>query len=381
MALAERVERAHWALELARLEEADQITVAVQENQIVGVLGEAEVGKTATIRQALGQPTPRVAILELDLDGAASDAHLAFLLVRQIASAFLGAAEFSILKVGTLVPTSIQAGRVDLAELIGLDGLDEALLDWPSGRYELDRALAGLAALANDRETILWVDHLEAPMLTPRHPLDLGGLLWSLRAIGQRRPSLNLVISGRMGAEAMALGHAAAFHQQGRWLSLDNPPAEVWKQVARGMKLREAIATDLVELTDGHPETMLLALLEMTGKPARGVEDVVRELGSAAGGLAARAMQHARTLHRLGGQILVQVACGSRPYAVGQRGASPQQEITKVLHRLRQAGLIRHDGERWSVVHPLVGMALRGEMRRPDPPPSEPLDEEPGGRP
>lgn len=363
MALAEDVRRAHWGLELARLAEAEQITVAVEQSQIVGVLGEAEVGKTETIRHALGNSSENLAVLRVDLDGAASDAHLAFLIGRQIVGSHLTAGELSTLKVGALVPASIEAKRLELAELLGVDGLDEALRDWPSGHYDLAPALAALERLARDRETILWVDHLEAPGLTPRHPLDLNRWLWSVREIVQRLPRLGLVLSGRVGIEATLLGERAAFHQQGRWLSLDNPPADVWHQTARGLKVGDEAVAELVELTGGHPETMLLALLELPEKRSS-PEEVLRQLGSAAGALAARSMQHARTLHRLGGQLLIQVAYGSRPYALAQRGSSPQQEITKVLRRLREAGLIRHDQVGWSVVNPLVGMALRGEMRR-----------------
>ncbi|HEX3735390.1 MAG TPA: hypothetical protein VHU86_09595 [Solirubrobacterales bacterium] len=364
MALAENIQRARWGLELARLEETEQITSAVQESQIVGLLGEGEVGKTETIRQALGRSTPEMPILEVDLDGAASDAHVAFLIARQIASALLGEAEFSVLKVGVLVPASIESRRAELAQLLNLDGLDEALRDWPSGNYGLPSALAALERLAYERDTILWVDHIEAPDLTPRHPLDLGGLFWGLRAIAQRIGTFSLVLSGRIGGEAKALGHAAAFHQQGRWLTLDNPPPEVWRQVARGLKIRAEVATELSELISGHPETMLLALLEMTpDKPKQSPEAVVRQLASAAGALSARAMQHARTLHRLGGQVLVQVAFGAQVYGAPQRGSSPQQEITKVLGRLRQAGLVRRDDGGWSPVNPLIGMALRGELR------------------
>lgn len=82
-------------------------------------------------------------------------------------------------------------------------------------------------------------------------------------------------------------------------------------------------------------------------------------------GVAARAVQHARSLHRLGGQVLVQVARGQRPYASTQRGTASTQEISKVLARLRLAGLIRRT-DRWDVVNPLVAIRARGTVAQSD---------------
>lgn len=363
MALITDVNHARWSLEMARLEEGARITDEVQTSRVVGVLGEAEVGKTETIREALGTSQPDRPVIHLDLDGVAAEGHVAFHLVRKIAAAQLGI-EFSTLKVGVLVPASLERKRVELAELLGVDGLEEALRDWPSGGYPLAKALDALTKLAQQRETILWIDHLEAPMLTPRHPLDLDQLLWAIREIVQRQLDLSLVLSGRDAVEAQVLSREAAFYQQGRWLSLDNPAPEVWRDVALRLKASPTVVTDLAHLTGGHPETMLTAFLSlMRGNGKGSSEDLLQELASVSGGLASRAFQHACSLHRLGGQVLVQIAWGKGPYAASQRGESPPQEIRKVLGRLQLAGLIRHD-DGWSVVNPLVGIVLRGEIPR-----------------
>ncbi len=362
MGLNEEVRRLRWALQLARSEEADRIAEARRRQRVVGVLGEAEVGKSETVRQAIGPSTPRRAVIEIDFDGAASDGHLAFLLARQIARAHLGAPAFSTLKVGVLVPATIEAQRIELAELLGVDGLEEALRDWPSGTYPLARALGALERLTELRETILWLDHLEAPALTPRHPVDVEGLLWGFRELLQRTPELSIVLCGRVAVEARVLGSEAAFHQQGQWLTLDNPPPEAWRRVAATLDVGDAPALELATLTRGHPVTMLLALMRMTrGAGGAGAHEILRDLVATDPGLGARAMQHARSLHRLGGQVLVQVANGEGPYAAAQRGSSPAQEIRKVLGRLQLAGLLRHD-EGWSLVNPLVTAALRGEV-------------------
>ncbi len=362
MAVNEAARHVLSALELARLEEGHQIAEAIQAGRVIGVLGEAETGKTTTIRQALGPSEGEHAIVELDLDGVAGDEHLAFLIARQISSAFLGAPGFSILKVGALVPASLESRRIELAELLGLDGLDEALRDWPSGTYGLPEALAALEELASLRQTILWLDHLESPALTPRHPFDLDQLLWGLREMVQRLPDLDLVLSGRVATESRVLNREAAFYEQGRWLTFDNPPLEAWRKVAQAIDVPRRFITELWGLTRGHPETTLRALLE----PRAGVEGgsagaVVRELAAASSALTARAMQHARSLHRLGGQVLIQIANGQGPYAAAQRGDSPPQEIRKVLGRLQLAGLIRHDGG-WSVVNPLIGALLSDQV-------------------
>lgn len=362
MGLGEDVHRVRWALQLGRSEEIDRIAEARQSHRVLGVLGEGEVGKTETVRQAIGPSTPRRAVIELDLDGAASGRHASFLLAKEIARAHLGAPAFSTLKVGALVPASVAAQRIKLGELLGVDGLEEALRDWPSGSYPLGRAVAALERFARMKEVILWIDHLEAPALTPRHPLDLDRLLWGFREMLQRVPQISIVVSGRIAGEARAIGPEAAFHQQGQWLGLDNPGSAIWRNVALHLGLSEYSVTELAALTGGHPSTMLLALLRMIRQPSRAdPSELLRELAATDPGMAARAMQHARSLHRLGGQVLVQVAHGEGPYSTAQRGQSPAQEVRKVLGRLQLAGLLRHD-EAWSVVNPLLAAALRGEI-------------------
>lgn len=368
MAVRDEMWSARRWLATARIEEAQRIVEALEVEQVIGVLGEGAVGKTATIRQALANLHTVASVVELDLLGAASAQHLAFRLARRIASAYIGTREFWTFKEENLVPLSIESQRVKLAELLGVEGLDEALRDWPSGDYELDQALGALEVLANRRTTVLWIDHLEATGLTPRHPLDLERLLWAVREMTQRLPDLSIVLSGRNAIAGRVLGPDAAFHQQGLWLRLGNPPNEAWERVAASFGLPTTAAAELFARTGGHPETMLVGLVELSvGEWGDwNVDRLLRFLASSSGPQTARALQHACSLHRLGGQVLEQIASGRGPYAAAQRGGSSPQEIRKVLGRLQQAGLIRHDeGDGWSLVDPLVEMALRDDLLRP----------------
>lgn len=361
MELIAGIEKAHAALSAARGDEAERIAQAVKANQVVGVLGEAESGKTQTIGQALRHPNGSLPLIYLDLDGAASDQHVGFLLAKQIARVLLGETDHSLLSSGVLLPTRVERKRVQLAELLGVQGLEEALREWPSGHYASTEAMGALQSLAEQRELILWIDHVEAPRLTPRHPLELDRLLWGVRELGQRERRLRVAVSGREGIQDEILGPRAAFHQQGQWLTLHAPTAVAWREVAGRLGIPALAADELTRLTDGHPTTMVLALLHLTNRDARrhsDAEKVLRELAAGDYGLVARAMQHARSLHRLGGQVLRQIALGQRPYAVMQRGSTTSQEISKVLARLRLAGLLRHsDG--WAIVNPILAIRLR----------------------
>lgn len=365
MAVSEQITDAYRYLVEARAPEAAALAEAMRSSRVVGVLGEAEVGKSETIRQALGSPA--VALLTLDLDGVAGGEQLAFRILKQIATAFLGAPAFSILSVGTLVPTSIEAKRVELSRLIGVDGLEEALREWPSGTFSLTDALSGIENLAVEHETIVWLDHVEAPVLTPRHPLDVDALLWSLRSMSQRQDRLRLVISARDAFQAEILGPERAFFEQGRWITVDNPQAPIWAEVGERFGLASVPTRELAALTGGHPATMLRALAVAAdagdGDGLRG-RDIFRDLAATSYPLTARSVQHAQSLHRLGAQVLGQLALGLKPYAEAQRGSSAPQEIRRVLGRLRLAGLIRHDPGGWSVVDPLVGAVLGGRLEQ-----------------
>jgi hypothetical protein len=347
------------ALAATRAVEAREIAAALRGHRVLGLLGEAEVGKTQTLHQALGRSRRRV--LYLDLAWAASEEHLGFLLARQITQALTSADQLSAMGSLGPLPPSVEQARAKLAEILG-GGLQEALRTWPSGRYPWAPALESLEALADQLEVLLWVDHLEAPRLTFRHPLKVGPLLWSLSELVERS-DVRLLVSGREAARADAVGPRAPFRERGRWLTMRAPAAESWRQVAEAVDVERETATELAALTGGHVRTMLLALTVVAEAAAEGrrpaADEVLRGLAAQDDGLASRAIEHARSLHRLGGQVLTQAALGQRPYANAQRGATTTQDLSKALKRLRLAGLLRHE-RRWTVVNPLIAMRLRG---------------------
>lgn len=163
------------------------------------------------------------------------------------------------------------------------------------------------------------------------------------------------------------MGEGAAFRGRGQWLSMRAPSVQAWQEVAGRLDVSAAAAAELAQMTAGHVRTMLLALNAIAAENAAGrqphAEDVLWRLAASDDGLASRTIEHARSLHRLGGHVLTQAALGQRPYAAPQRGATTTQDLSKALKRLRLAGLLRHE-QRWAVVNPLVAMRLRGAAPR-----------------
>ena len=133
------------ALARARADEVREIRKAVSHEQVLAIFGEAEVGKTNTIRQALAGSGVRV--LRLDLRWAASEAHAGSLLAAEMASALAPGLDLKGLAHGGRPPAAVDQARSRLIETLG-GGLQEALRPWPSGRYRWAAALESLELLA-----------------------------------------------------------------------------------------------------------------------------------------------------------------------------------------------------------------------------------------
>jgi hypothetical protein len=363
MELAARVEAVKSALRSARESEAAEIRDAIARNRIVGVLGEAEVGKTETLEQALSGYGAHP--LRLDFDSVASESHIAWLIARAAVVGVLGPHDASLLHAEALAPTSLRRRRLDLVRLTSPAFVDESQAEWPTGSLSLPEALSGLDRVAEtSTELLVWIDHIETPLLTPRHPVSVDAFLWSMREMTQRHESIRLIVSCRSAAESTVLGTRAALHQNGRWFTLGRPSLTSWLHVAEFLGIDPADGTAVAQLLRAHPPTTLLAFLDRFGQPDAGSpEQQVRELAMRDDGLVARSVQHARTLHRLGSQVLVQIAMGDAPYGTPQRGKTTTAEISKVLDRLRLAGLaMRPRRGVWEIVNPLIGIRLRGTL-------------------
>jgi hypothetical protein len=98
---------------------------------------------------------------------------------------------------GALVPARLERTRIVLAEILGIDGLEESLREWPSGAYGPSPAFEALERFAMTREVLVWADHIESPRVTPRHPVDAGRILWGVRELHQRQTNVRILVSGR----------------------------------------------------------------------------------------------------------------------------------------------------------------------------------------
>ncbi len=159
------------------------------------------------IRQAVA--TGGVRVLRLDLRSAASEEHMAFMLAREMVNMIAPGHEPPRLA-AVRCPPRWSGPAPRLVEILG-GGLQEALRRWPSGRFRLPAALESLELLADSQEVLLWVDHLEAPRLSFRHPLKVGPLLWSIAELAERAAGLRLLLSGREAARPEVDGPRAAF--------------------------------------------------------------------------------------------------------------------------------------------------------------------------
>jgi hypothetical protein len=364
---------AHRALTQARHAEREELTDALERAGVVRVFGEADVGKTSLLGAALR----REPVIAIDLNAVSGPGDVAWLIAHGLARHAVGAQRLSELQgPARLRSPAARRALIDLQSRLGMQLADIALADGPVDK-DSDELLAGAMeamerAVAGDTPLTVWVDQLEAPGLTPRHPVSPRALLWQLRSIRQRSSSLRIVASGRAPAQRLVDDEEGALHGDGILVSIDRPPDEVWQQVAAGLTrvaggrgVPGRIVVELCALTERHPRTMLLALCERASSESahRAADPLIAELATRDDGHTERALEHARTLHRLGAQVLVEIAHGRRPYRQPGLGSRPQ-EINRALQRLHWAGLLTNHGHgAWSVTNPLLAMRTRALAR------------------
>ena len=355
------------ALSAARRHDIGRVDEALRRFGVTGVHGEPEVGVTSVVEATLRASQQRS--VRIDLDGVTDEHDVAWLLARGMARADVGPMEFSLMHVPEgLRPTSARRLYVAFAEKAGADIATLALADAATAGSGIEEALRAFERVFDQQPMppVLWIDHVQAPALTPRHPLDVDRLLWNVRAM-QQRFEVPVIVSGNQAATPVAFGPAGAFHGDGAWVTLGRPGRDVWRDVAASLGDQAPPrhwVEEMADIAHAHPATMVLALSLHVELPdrARTALDLWQLMLSLDDGLVARTMQHARSLHRLGGRIVTQVAEGRGPYT-DARGPNAVKEIHRAVRRLHEAGMITQPRPRaWELTNPLVAGRLRRTM-------------------
>lgn len=364
--LTRSIPHLHAALSAARQRDYAHIDDALRRFGVTGVHGEPEVGTTTVIETAIR--ASHQDSIRVDLYTATDEHTVAWAMAHGLARTVMGRDALSQMAAPDLQPTWAQQAYVKLAEQVGQRTARFAVGDGRSDIVGITEVLDGIATVFEQAAMppVLWIDHLQAPLVISRHQVDVDHLLWNLRGL-QQKVELPIIISGSRTSTAIAYGETGAFHGDGVWVTLGRPGLDVWGQVA--VSLGELApspswVTHMAEITHSHPQSMLLALALCTELPQRGRTplELWQFMLSLDAGHTARAMQHARSLHRLGGDVLEGVAKGMRPYG-GARTKSEQMERTRAVKRLHEGGLITQPRPRaWEVTNPLLAGRLRGEF-------------------
>lgn len=363
--LTTTIPRLHEALTVARRSDVVHVDDALRRFGVTGIHGEPEVGITAVVEGALrlnGQTSIRV-----DLDTATDERGVAWALVHGLARVMIGPAAVAEMLRADVASTDVQRAYLGFTEQVGRSVAAFAL-DEDASAVEISEALDAIAAATEQMvdPPVLWIDHLQAPLVTARHQVDVNDLLWNVRGVHQRL-ELPIIVSGSRAASEVAHGAHGAFFGDGVWVTLGRPGVDAWQRVARSLGDRApspSWVNQFADITAGHPQAMLLALALSVEFPDHastplGLWQLMLSLDA---GHVARAMQHARTLHRLGGDLLVAIARGGRPYE-GAQGKAAQMERQRGVKRLHQAGLITQPRPRaWHVTNPLLAGRLGGQL-------------------
>ena len=350
------------ALDHARRDEVAAILSALDENQVVGLSGPSEAGKSKLLRVALAplELAASVAVIHIDLDGVYSPRHLARRWLKEVARATAGPIAFAHMR--SLDPDFWPGAtrRADhLVREVLLDDYDVVLgakgeQQSKGGDEEVARALAATDRLLAQRSVLLVFDHLEATELS--RALDVRRLLWQVRANSQREQGLRVALVCRPGAIALAADEEGAFYGDGVWMTVDFPRGDVWVEATGGWDGID----ELLTLTHGHPWSTLIAADRAIGRRSSGVRRVFEEIALEQRPLVARCVQHAASLHRLGPALLRGLANDAGPYEAIPDALS--RDVAAAAQRLALAG-ITHRPRRgvWQIVNPFVAAGLRDQ--------------------
>ena len=353
----------HAALTGARRGDYEHIAEARRSFGFVGVHGEPEVGTTKVVENAIrfaGTGGIRVDLdIDTDEDGVAQS------LARGLARQVLGTDALSQMAAPDLLPAWAQQRFVDLTERVGRP-VAQLGFDTEADPVPISAVMEAIAAVYEHehRRPVLWIDSLQAPLVVSRHQVDVDALLWNVRATHQQI-EMPVIVSSSRAASRVAHGKSRAFYGDGAWVTLGRPGLDVWQEVGRSLD-PEPTATwirQMAEITHAHPQSMLLALaLRVTLPESWSPLELWQFMLSLDAGHTARAMQHARSLHRLGGDLFAGLSRGIGPYE-GARTKAAQMERQRAVRRLHEGGLITQPRPRaWEITNPLLAGRLRGQM-------------------
>lgn len=348
----------------ARSDAVDRVIQSSAEQTFTGLVGEADVGKTALLTAALERlQKSDWTVVRLDLDGAWSPNRLAWRWARELMRAVAGSVVLSHLDAldPGMWPESTRKALLRLPEQLGYDVAHLAEARQPArgvGKAAaLDTPVNTTLDLASRRQLVLVIDHLEAPRAAGISSPDPAELLWRLRSRGQYLRDLHLLVCTRPPARDLAGGPKAAYHMDGRWLTIDVPTARDFSD-ATGHAT--ATVEAVVSRTGGHPRAtleLLSALPDSYSSTPTAIDATIARIADRHADLTRRYMQHARSVHRLGGHLLLAIAQGSGPYE-----ATPEidgSEVSHAMTRLHLNGLVRRVGPReWAPADPRVSWAL-----------------------
>lgn len=358
----------------AREEQVSTIVDALLGEGFVGITGDPLVGKSLLVNRALALigHHHRARTVRIDLQGAYSLAKL----VARWHHALLRAAAGTVATSHAAAlprefwPASTEAALLDARDLLG-SAYDGALIETPAkGAKPADVAapLEATARLARRCPVVLVIDHLEAPLLTTRHPIDPAALLWEIRAAAQSIDGFRVAVVCAPAAQPLAAGPDAAFFGDGRWLTIPSVDLTHWHAASYGSL--DAAERELVRLSRGTIPSALRLLRDH--RPDEDPGATFRRCAQDDQLHAARCVQHAFSLHRLGGHVLTSIAAGAGAYAATPDARS--DDVAGAVEKLRLAGLLRRDPDDargWLLVDPLVEHALRPVVPE-DPPGSDP---------
>jgi ABC-type cobalamin/Fe3+-siderophores transport system ATPase subunit len=348
------------SLDRARQDEVAAIRSALDDNQVVGLTGAAESGKSKLLRVALAplELDANVAVVWIDLDGVYSPRHLARRWLRAVARAAAGPVAFSHMSALGRDMWSGETRRADHVVREVLRDAYDVVLDAKGserskgGDEDIAVALAATDRLVLRTRTLVIVDHLEAPELA--RALDVRKLLWQLRASSQRQSAMGIALVCRPGAVDLAADENAAFYGDGAWITVEPPRPDVWRNATQGWEQLD----EVLQLTHGHVWSTLLVIDRVRRDRRLSVARAFADLALEQRRLAARCVQHAGSLHRLGPELLRAIANDIGPYQAIPDALS--RDVATAAQRLELGGMT-HRPRRgvWRVIDPFVAAALR----------------------